>query len=129
MGSYINRPNNISTPYPAMNNQQMQDVLEGGEDNVGTIMGNKMSAGVMFVLITQIFMGGWWAASATGELKALRDKLDAQGLDRYTKSEATLQNASADRRLSSLEEISIDQAERLRQIELTVREIAAYTKK
>lgn len=114
---------------PIIGGEQVRVAVDDDSDIGGVIMGRKLSIGVMFILVTQIFMGGWWAASASADLKALREKIEEQTLNRYTKTEARLQNASTDRRLSALEHVTISQSARLREIELTVREIASYNRK
>lgn len=129
MASSNNTGSHAAHECPIIGGEQIHGAVDDTSDIGGSIMGRKMSIGVMFILVTQIFMGGWWAASASGELKALREKIEESSTDRYTKTEARLQNASTDRRLSALENVTITQSVRLRDIELTVREIAAYNRK
>lgn len=72
----------------------------------------------VITLLAQIFLGGWFAAGANSELKWLKENMAVGMVNRYTRTEADLNNKSFLRRISALESMNLTQLARLRELEM-----------
>lgn len=94
---------------------------ENQSDNMGHfVVEKKISIAFVFAIIVQTFLGGWWAATASAELKALKEKIEVGIQDRYTKTEAKLELRGIEKRIDRIEADQVIGLNKLRDLEIQV---------
>jgi len=96
------------------------------DEEQGLKIDKKVSIAFIAAVFVQTFLVGWWAATAAGELAVLKDKVEAQTANRFTRVEAELLIANGDRRMDLLTEIMIKHSARLRDVELSIKDLEIY---
>ena len=92
---------------------------QNNNDNMGHfVVEKKISIAFVFTLIAQTFLGGWWAATASAELRSLKEKIELSVHERYTKTEARLEIDGINRRIDRIEMAQIGGLNKLRDMEI-----------
>lgn len=78
----------------------------------------KISFAFVGTLVMQLGLGVWWAATMSADIAGLKHDLEAASTNRYTIVEARLVNAATTRRISKLENLTVAQNMRLRDLEM-----------
>lgn len=98
------------------------------EEREGLKVDKKVSIAFIGAIFVQTFLVGWWAATAAGELATLKDKVEAQTSNRFTRIEAKIIIESTDRRMDTNENLVLEHSIRIRELELIARDLIAYNR-
>lgn len=96
------------------------------DNREGLQIDKKVSMAFIGAVFAQTFLVGWWAATAAGELSALKEKIEAQTSNGFTRIEADIILESSKRRWAVADKRMIEDSIRLRELELTVRDLIAF---
>jgi len=80
----------------------------------------KISFAFIGTLVMQLGLGVWWAATMSADIAGLKHDLETASTNRYTSVEARLVNAATIRRISKLENLTVSQNLRLRDLEMQI---------